>query len=211
MQIRTVPHNRPTLGLREAWAAARTVCSRWVAQGPEVAAFENDLCRFLELPAGHAVCVSSGTAALFLSLKILGCAGQQVAMPAYACSSLRHAAAFAGAKELLLDCAVDSPNIDSDALNRQNPYAVIVPHMYGIPADVRKIDSKVLVIEDCAQSIGARIGGSAAGTLGHISVFSFSATKLMTSGGQGGAIVSRDKAVIARYGSMYRCATRLPQ
>lgn len=67
-----IPHNRPTLGLDEQAAVIRVLESGWVAQGPEVVAFENDLCRFFDLPNGHAVVVSSGSAALYLALWALG-------------------------------------------------------------------------------------------------------------------------------------------
>lgn len=179
-----IPHNRPTLGVAEE-AAARTVLrSGWVAQGAEVERFENELCAFLGVKEGHAVAVSSGTAALFLALEVLGARGKDVALPVYACSALRHAAAMAGAKEQLLDCAPGSPNADTEGLTI--PYAII-PHMFGIPCALP--GSPSVVIEDCAQSLGVQISG-------RVSIFSFYATKLITSGGQGGMFVSKDKALV---------------
>jgi len=177
-------------------AAASSLHSGWVASGPQVEAFERELCMFLGLPAGHAVCVSSGTAALAVALHVLGAKGKRVAMPAYACSSLRHAVAFAHGTEELHDVAKNSPNIDLSSVNQSSPDLVVVPHMYGIPVDVRKIASGIRVIEDCAQAIGSTIGGAKTGTLADASIFSFYASKLMTSGGQGGAVVSKDKAFV---------------
>jgi perosamine synthetase len=63
-----IPHNLPTFGLDEQAAASRVLKSGWVAQGAEVASFENELCQFFDLPKGHAVAESSGTAALYLAL-----------------------------------------------------------------------------------------------------------------------------------------------
>jgi perosamine synthetase len=196
MQMYKIQHNRPTLGIREAWAAFRTIRTGWVAQGIQVEAFENELCNFLGLPIGHAVCVSSGTAALALALWSIGVKGKKIALPVYACSSLRHAVAFAGGIEHLVDVKLDSPNVDSEAVNKAKPFAVIVPHMFGIPAEIKKMDSDIRIVEDCAQAIGGIINGQQVGTIGDIGIYSFYVTKLMTAGGQGGAVVSRDKSLV---------------
>lgn len=179
-----IPHNRPTLGAAEEAAATAVLRSGWVAQGPEVEAFENELCASVGLPEGRAVAVSSGTAALFLALEVLGARGKSVAFPVYACSALRNAAAMAGAKERLIDCAPGSPN--ADAAKADAPFAIL-PHMFGIPCDLKK--AKGAVVEDCAQSIGGKISGT-------VAIFSFYATKLVTSGGQGGMLASKDAALI---------------
>jgi len=195
VNVMTIQHNKPTLGGREILAAASSLRSGWVAQGPQVQAFERDLCSFLGLPEGHAVCVSSGTAALALALHVLGAKGRRVAMPVYACSSLRHAVLFAQALEEIHDVEECTPNVDIRSINASSPDIAIVPHMYGIPADILKISKDIRVVEDCAQAIGARIGNAAAGTVGDISIFSFYASKLLTSGGQGGAVISKDRAI----------------
>ena len=189
-----IPHNRPTLGAGESRAADRVLRSGWVAQGREVESFENELCSFLRLPAGHAVAVSSGTAALFLALRALGARGKRVALPVYACSALRHATALAGAKELVLDIAPVGPNLDPRTLTRRGAGIAIVPHMFGIPVDLAGVKG-VEIIEDCAQALGAKIFGRPTGLQGRLGVFSFYATKLITSGGQGGMLVSKDKAL----------------
>jgi perosamine synthetase len=199
-----VPHNRPTLGIEEEQAAARVIRSGWLAQGKEVKSLEDEFCGFLGLDPGHAVAVSSGTAALFLALSVSGAGGRKTALPAYACSALRNACLFAGAEPLLLDNAPGSPNLDLAAAAASDAGIVILPHMYGIPSDPAKLvrhrpgsggTGDLLVIEDCAQALGAKIHGVSAGLLGRIGIFSFYATKLMTAGGQGGMLVSRDKAI----------------
>ncbi|RKJ30381.1 DegT/DnrJ/EryC1/StrS aminotransferase family protein, partial [Butyricicoccus sp. 1XD8-22] len=81
-----IPHNRPTLGKVEALAAINIIRSGWVAQGKAVEAFEEELCDFLGLPNGCAVAVSSGTAALYISLLFLGAKDKNVAFPTYTCS-----------------------------------------------------------------------------------------------------------------------------
>ena len=66
-----IPHNKPTLGKQEEEAALRVIRSGQLAQDKEVELFENEFCEFMNLPHGHAVALSSGTASLFLSLWIL--------------------------------------------------------------------------------------------------------------------------------------------
>jgi perosamine synthetase len=187
-------HNKPTLGIEEQIAASRVIASGWLAQGREVEQFENEMCGFLGLPDGHAVAVSSGTAALFLSLWASDAKDKNVGFPTYVCSAVRNAVAMAGANEIIFDVAKNTPNIDVDALNKLNPDIAIIPHMFGIPADITKIKNRI-VIEDCAQSLGAKVNGTNVGLIGNLGVFSFYVTKLITSGGQGGMIVSKDKAI----------------
>ncbi len=190
-----IPHNRLTIGIYEERAACRVLRSGWLAQGNEVEGFENDLCDFLKIPRGHAVAVSSGTAALYLSLLALNASHKKIGMPVYACSALRHAVRMAQGKEVFLDIAESQPNLDLAMLEKKSPEIAIVPHLFGIPTELSELNG-ISVIEDCAQALGAKVNGVHAGLQGDLGVFSFYATKLMTSGGQGGAVVSRHKAPI---------------
>jgi perosamine synthetase len=72
----------------------------------------------------------------------------------------------------------------------------IIPHLFGIPQKFPKGTSNRYLIEDCAQSLGARVDEVPVGLQGDVSIFSFYATKLITSGGQGGMIVSKDTSLI---------------
>jgi perosamine synthetase len=191
-----IPHNRPTLGEEEETAALRVLHSKWLAQGTEVENFENEICRFLGLPDGHAIAVSSGTAALFLALWAIQAKGRRVGLTAYACSALRHSVKMANAQEVLFDIQEGTPNIDLDSLARSDIEIAIVPHIYGIPCDLSRLPKNISVIEDCAQALGSSLGGIPSGLQGHVGVFSFYATKLITSGGQGGMIVSKDKTLL---------------
>lgn len=192
-----IPHNLPTLGVDEQAAATRVLESGWVAQGPEVEAFEKELCRFFNLPDGHAVAVSSGSAALYLALWALEGKGMRVGMPVYSCSALRNAVGLVGGKSVYLDCEKNSPNVDMTAASRSVIDILIAPSMFGIPVglpDTRHYK----VIEDVAQSFGAMIDGERIGLRGEVGICSFYATKLMTTGGQGGAVISRDKALVEK-------------
>jgi perosamine synthetase len=191
-----IPHNKPSLGSEEQQAAIRVLNSGWIAQGKEVELFENEFCRYLNIDDGHAVCLSSGTAALFLALWALNAKNKIVGIPVYACSSLHHAIALAGAEEKLFDVSADSPNLNIDIVNKENIDIVIVPHIFGLPVNISKLRKNILVIEDCAQSLGAFVNNVPTGLIGNISIFSFYATKIITSGGQGGMVVSKDKELI---------------
>ena len=63
-----IPHNKPTIGKEEEEAALRVIRSGQLAQDKEVELFENEFCDFMNLPHGHAVALSSGTASLFVAL-----------------------------------------------------------------------------------------------------------------------------------------------
>jgi len=191
-----IPHNRPTIGAEEKEAALRVLNSGWIAQGDEVRQFENEFCEYLGLPEGHAVCVSSGTAALYLALWAVNAKNKKIGMPVYVCSSLRHATALVGGIEVLIDIEKDSPNINIEDLNTHLPDIAIIPHLYGLPVDISKINKSIIVIEDCAQSLGAKLFNEHTGLHGELGIFSFYATKLITSGGQGGMVVSKKKELI---------------
>lgn len=189
-----IPHNKPTLGVEEEQAAIRVIRSGWVAQGEEVERFENEFCEFLGLPIGHAVALSSGTAALFMALWVLGGKGKKAAYPVYACSALRNAVSLVGADGIVIDTTPNSPNMDLIALKKSGVHIAVIPHMFGIPADISRLDG-IDVIEDCAQSLGATAKGVKTGLSGKAGIYSFYATKLITSGGNGGMFVSKDKAL----------------
>jgi perosamine synthetase len=192
-----ISHNQPTLGRLEREAAIRVLTSGWVAQGREVKAFEDEVSRYLGLNSSHAVALSSGTSALFMALWALGAKGKRVAVPVYSCAAVSNAVVMAGGLPVPIDVAKDSPNIDLDQARAGGVDLIVAAHMMGIPSrwDHRKI--KIPIIEDCAQAFGARIDGRAVGLNGLVGVYSFYATKMFTSGGQGGMVVSLDESLIA--------------
>ena len=190
-----IPHNKPTLGLEEEAAALRVIRSGWVAKGKEVESFENEFCEFVGLPKGHAATVSSGTAALFLGLVMLGGSGKNVGSPGYVCSALRNAVDMSECKNVLVDVGHNSPNIDLGKLSEENPQIAIVPHMFGIPINVSNL-KKIPIIEDCSHALGGRVNGKHVGLEGEFGIFSFYATKMITSGGFGGMLISKNKKLV---------------
>ena len=190
-----IPHNKPTLGKEEEEAALKVLRSGWLAQGHQVNAFEDEFCQFLNLPHGHAVAVSNGTAALFLALWVLNANDKKIAFPAYACSALRNSCALSGGIPILVDNEVASPNINIKLIDGIDADIAIVPHMFGVPVAVPEKHS-IDIIEDCAQALGTIVGDAPVGTKGRVGIYSFFATKLITSGGQGGMVVSKERALI---------------
>jgi perosamine synthetase len=191
-----ISHNRPTLGRPEKDAAMRVLGSGWVAQGREVEEFEAEICAYLGLDERCAVALSSGTAALFMALWALGASGKRVGIPVYSCAALRNAVVMAGAHPVAIDVESDSPNIDLGAVPQDSVDLIVGAHMFGFPSRWRREPNAIPIIEDCAQALGSRIDGNPVGVNGTAAVFSFYATKMLTSGGQGGMLVSREKSMV---------------
>ena len=184
-----IPHNKPTLGKEEEEACLRVIRSGQLSNGDEVRSFEDEFCNFLGLPKGHAVAVSSGSSALFLAIKILSSDKKTVTIPGYVCTALRNAIELNQLDIEFVDVKKNTPNVDN-ALIKSNSNPKIIPHMYGIPVDVSQINNEY-VIEDCSHAVGAKINNQSVGTFGEIGIFSFFVTKLMTTGGFGGMLVSK--------------------
>ena len=148
--------------------------------------------KFLGLPKGHAVAVSSGTAALYLSLWVLNGKEKNIALPSYTCTALYNSIRMNNAIPYFIDNEINSPNIDINQLNNSDCEIAIIPHTYGFPVDLDKVKTK-FIIEDCCQSLGSYYKDNHTGLYGDVAVFSFYVSKIITSGGQGGMIVSKDR------------------
>ncbi len=194
-----VPHSRPTLGAEEAKAVAAVVRSGHIAKGEKVRNFEKAFCRKMGLSNG--VALSSGTAALHLVLLALGVgSGDEVILPGFVCTALLNAVRYVGADPVIAEVLPETGNIDpADAVDRitRKTRALIVPHMFGLPADIGPLlETGIPVIEDCAQTFCTEWKGRPLGTLGRASVFSFYATKLITTG-EGGMAASKDAELLS--------------
>ncbi len=195
-----IPHSRPCLGPEEEEAACRVIRSGHLAAGTEVDAFESELADYLGV--AHVIAVSSGSAALHISLLALNVgSGDAVAMPSYVCSALLNAAQHVGAEPVLADVDPLTLNLAPEDVARRltpNTRAVFLPHMFGRAAPVQAfLDLGRPIIEDCATSLGARSDGRVLGSLGILSIFSFYATKVICAG-EGGAIATSDPTLAQR-------------
>jgi dTDP-4-amino-4,6-dideoxygalactose transaminase len=171
-----------------------------LAQGVEVAALEAEAGARLGMPSG--VAVSSGTAALHLALLALGVGpGDEVIVPSYVCIAPLHAVEYVGATPRLADINPDTYNLDPGDVRRRctrRTRAIIVPHLFGLPADLDALlRLGIPLIEDCAQAIGAAYRARPVGSFGTVSILSFYATKLVTTG-EGGMLLSRDRRLLDR-------------
>ncbi len=195
-----IPHSKPTLNEEDASAAANVISSGYISQESVVEKFESDMAGYIGVEGAAAV--SSGTAAIHLSLKALDVKeGDDVALPSYVCPALLNAVNYLGANPLILDIDPDSYNIAPSYLKRKltkKTKAVIVPHIFGLPADIEEILSiGIPVIEDCAQSIGASYKGKRVGSFGDCAILSFYATKVMTTG-EGGMVLSNSDRILEK-------------
>ena len=179
---------------------AEVVRSGWIAQGDKVAAFEGAMAKVTG--QDHGVAVSSGTAALYLALMALGIGSRdEVIIPSYVCMALLQAVRQAGARPVLVDIDAATYNLSPAATARAitaQTKAVIVVHSFGLPMDVAALKgSGIPLIEDCAQTLGVSVRGTAVGSVGDLTVCSFYATKMITTG-EGGMVLGRREALMAR-------------
>ena len=192
-----IPHSRPSITDEDVERVAAVVRSGQLAQGPETAALERELATRLGVEA--AAVVASGTAALELALQALDVGpGHDVLIPSYVCDALHHAVTRCGARAVLVDADPTTLSLSAkDAEARLTPRtrAVVVPHAFGLAVDLAPfLALGVPVIEDCAQALGAYVGGRPAGSTGALGVCSFYATK-MVAAGEGGAVVGPARLV----------------
>ena len=195
-----IPHSRPTLDEEDRQAVLDVLQAGRLVQGEQVAGFEADLSAMIGI--SHAAAVSSGTAALHLALLALGAGdGDEVICPSYVCSALLHAVRCAKATPIIADIERDTFNIDVQDVKKritEKTKAIIVPHLFGLPADMAEITSLgIPVIEDCAQAPGSRYRERFTGSIGVISIFSFYATKVIAAG-EGGMLLSSDAGLIEK-------------
>ncbi|MGV3570245.1 MAG: aminotransferase class I/II-fold pyridoxal phosphate-dependent enzyme [Ramlibacter sp.] len=201
----------PHLGEDETAFVAEAFRSNWIAPlGPHVDAFERELAAHVGV--GHAAALSSGTAAIHLGLLLLGVQPGDTVF----CSSLTFVGScnpiqYCGARPVFIDSEPGSWNMSPQALERafdwarkegRLPRCVIVVNLYGQSADMDALlpvceRYGVPVLEDAAESLGARYRGRASGSFGRVGVYSFNGNKIITTSG-GGMLVADDEALVAR-------------
>ena len=193
-----IPHSKVVLEEEDIAGVIRVLQSGQLAQGKIVSSFEEKVASFIGVQ--HAVAVSSGSAALHLALLSLKIGdGSEVILPSYVCTALLNAIHYVRATPVLADIDPDTYNISVESIERAitpRTKAIIVPHMFGLPADIDSLISlDIPIIEDCAQSIGAKFNGRYTGSFGILSIFSFYATKMLGAG-EGGMVLSNNLDLI---------------
>ncbi|HOK79241.1 MAG TPA: DegT/DnrJ/EryC1/StrS family aminotransferase [bacterium] len=167
-------------------------------QGKYVSLFENQIARYLGIK--YAIAVSSGTAALHLSLIATGIKpGDEVIVPAYTFPATANGVELLNAKPVLVDVDLDTFNISTNQIETRitsRTKAIIPVHLFGNPANMDEILSmakkyNLWVIEDAAGAFGSIYKGKKCGTIGNVGCFSWHPRKLITTC-EGGMIVTNN-------------------
>ena len=200
-----IPVSTPSLSESDEKAVARSIREGWISsEGPQVREFES---RFGELVnREHAVAVSNGTAALDIALETLGIGvGDEVILPSFTIVSCLNHILRSGATPVFVDSLPDTWNVNVESVRESitsRTKAIIVVHIYGLPADVDEIcqiagQHGIAVIEDSAEAHGQELEGLPLGSWGDLSTFSFYSNKLITTG-EGGMVLTDDDAYATR-------------
>ena len=208
--------------MAEGWRDV--LASDCVHRRPADRAFESEYAAFIGVT--HCVGVANGTDAIEIALRALGVgAGDECILPANTFIATAEAVSRAVATPVLVDCSDDDTYlIDADAVAAavtERTRAIIPVHLYGQAAPVERLkplaeETGVWVVEDAAQSQGARRNGKAAGALGHAAATSFYPGKNLGAYGDAGAVltgagdVARRMKMIADHGSPRKYEHELP-
>ena len=191
--------------------------------GPEVDAFEQEVAAYLGTT--HAVGVNSGTDALVIGLRTLSIgSGDEVITTPFSFFATAESISNVGATPVFVDIDERTFNINPaliEAAITPRTKAIMPVHLYGRPCEMDAIMGiaqrhDLKVIEDCAQSFGARFQGTHTGTIGHVGAFSFFPSKNLGGFGDGGMLVTDDAdvALLARklraHGSSKKSENEMP-
>lgn len=169
-------------------------------QGRYQTEFEDKFCEYIGAP--HAFAVNNATAALEMAAQLCQFeSGDEVIIPSHTFTSSAYPFAKKGAKMVWADIDLQTQVVTAETIEKKiTPCtkAVVVVHLYGYMADMPSImelakKHNLLVIEDAAQSMGTEIAGKKSGTFGDFGVFSLHSHKNITTLGEGGLIVVKDK------------------
>ncbi len=201
----------PEVGAEERRMLLDAFDSNWIAPtGPDVDAFERELAE--RVGVEHAVALSSGTAALHLSLLLLGVQpGDDVLVPSLTFVATASVVTYLGANPVFVDCSPSTWTIDpslvaeelADRARRGRlPAAVVTVDLYGQCADYDALsplcdEYGIPLIEDAAEALGATYRNRPAGSFGHAAVFSFNGNKIITTSG-GGMLVAHSADLVRR-------------
>ncbi|AXM88677.1 aminotransferase class V-fold PLP-dependent enzyme [Anoxybacillus ayderensis G10] len=178
----------------------------------EVKRLETNFKNYLKVP--YCLALNSGTSALYTAFLAIGISeGDEVIVPSYTFPATVMPLINMGAKIIFADNEKDTPLVSIDDIRSKitkKTKLILVTHMDGFPAQVdvlsewlRKSEYKAVIVEDCAQAIGAEIGDKKVGTFGDLAIFSFQQKKLL-SGGEGGLLVTKrrdfyERAILFSY------------
>jgi len=190
---------RPVLFGDEKRELLKALESTQISAGPYIDKVEAE---FAERHGRFALCVSSGTTAIYLAYLALGLkAGDEVIMPGWCFGAVANMAIACGAKPVFADVKADTWLVDPIQIERRitnKTKAIVVVHTYGNVCEMDAITKiarahGVWLIEDCAEALFSKLNGKLCGTFSDVSCFSFQATKTITSGEGGLVLVKQAK------------------
>jgi perosamine synthetase len=194
-----IPVCEPSITKREKDLVLDCLRTGWISSaGKYIHLFEENWAAYCGMK--HGIAVSSGTAALQISMRLLELKpGDEVIMPAFTIISCAQAIVECGGVPVLLDSNPVNWQMDVSQIREKitpRTRAIMVVHIYGHPADMNPIldlaeEFGLMVIEDAAEAHGAEYRGHKCGGMGDISVFSFYANKLITTG-EGGMVLTQN-------------------
>lgn len=176
--------------------------------GSNIVGFEKEIGEYLGIP--HIAVLTSGTSAIHMALITLGVtSGDVVLVPTFTFVACVNPIVYQNAQPVFVDSDKESWNMSPELLEKaildlqkkgKKPKAIIVVHLYGMPAKMKPIlelsdKYDIPIIEDAAEALGSEYQGMPCGTLGHVSIISFNGNKIITSSG-GGALISKDRELI---------------
>ena len=202
-------------------AASRVIRSGWYVLGQEVAAFEQEFAKYIGV--GHCIGVGNGLDALILSMEALDFPkGSDILVASNTYIATILAIVRSGHRPVLVEPDIETFNMDARLLPKAltaNTRAICVTHLFGKSCRMDAIgafaaEHGLKIIEDCAQSHGARLNGKMTGTFGNAGCFSFYPTKNLGAIGDAGAIVTNDDELaeklrhLRNYGSKQKYVNR---
>ena len=195
----------------DIWLALKLIFMPWLwSKGNAILELENKFKNYLGVK--YAISFNSGRSSLFAILKSLELkTGDEVLLQALTCNAAVNPILWLGLQPIFVDCNEDDFNINIDDLMRKitpKIRVLMVQHTFGLPADMDKIleicrENNLILIEDCAHSLGAEYKGKKVGTFGKISFFSFSRDKIISSI-YGGMVATNDDVLAEKIKNFQR-------
>lgn len=195
-----IPVYEPDLGVLEKKYVNEALDSGWISsKGPFIDKFENEFARFIGYE-NSGISVSNGTVALHLALLALEVGqGDEVLLPNFTYVACANAVMYVNARPVFFDSLesdLQPSPISLENLISDKTKAIILPHLYGAAADIKKfieisIKYNIPIIEDCAEGIGTMVEGRHIGNFGALATFSFFGNKTLTTG-EGGMVFAKD-------------------
>lgn len=208
----TVPFFKASIGKEEEDAAVRVLRSGWLTTGNEAHEFEKEFAA--KTGAKHALAVNSNTSGMIMAMEACGVkAGKAVITTPYTFVSTAASARHLDADVYFADIEKDNYSIDPESIEKildsekgKNVVAIVPVHIAGNVCNMKRImeiakKHGVYVIEDCAHSFPSPTDLGFAGTIGDVGVFSFYATKTMTTG-EGGMVTTNNDGLAKRMSQM---------